>query len=289
MNWIYYLLEANLYLTVFYALYYLTLKNETYYQLNRAYLLFTSVLAFLIPFLQLGFLKPAYENPAPVIIPSQHPVTITLMPPVNQVNWNLADYLLIAYISISCILAIHLAIKIYSLIRLSNQNKTVVNNSHRLIEIGSGGNAFSFFNYLFISADQPQKQTVINHELIHIQQKHSWDILYLQLLKTINWFNPVVYLLQYSIKEQHEFIADRETSKREGNASIYASFLVNNAYGLDQSSLTNTFFNKSLLKKRIIMLHQKPSGNLARLKYLAALPVCAGLLCASTLAFSKTY
>jgi len=289
MSWINYLLEANLYLTVFYALYYLILKNETYYQLNRVYLLLTSLLAFLIPFLQLGFLKPVYQAAEPMPVTFQRPVTITLISPVQQVNWAPADYLLIAYVSICCILAIHLIIKIYSLIRLSHQNKITINNSYKLIEIGNGANAFSFFNYLFISADQPQKQTVINHELIHIQQKHSWDILYLQLLKIVNWFNPVVYLLLHSIKEQHEFIADRETSAREENTSAYASFLLNNIYGLNQSGLTNTFFNKSLLKKRIIMLHQKPSGNLARLKYLAALPVCGALLCVSTLTFSKTY
>src|SRR6185437_1894458 len=60
-------------------------------------------------------------------------------------------------------------------------------------------------------------------------------------------------------------------------------------YGLSGSSITHSFFNYNLLKKRIIMLHQKRSGSLARLKYLLAIPICGGLLCASTLAFSKTY
>jgi outer membrane biosynthesis protein TonB len=95
--------------------------------------------------------------------------------------------------------------------------------------------------------------------------------------------------LQRSLKTVHEYIADEQTAAYENDALTYSSFLVSNAYGLSGSSISNSFFNYNLLKKRIIMLNQKRSGNLARLKYLATLPVCAGLLCASTLGFSKTY
>jgi hypothetical protein len=95
--------------------------------------------------------------------------------------------------------------------------------------------------------------------------------------------------MQNSLKEVHEFIADDETIRSGQNTSIYVDFLVNNAYGIYSNTLTNTFFNKNLLKNRIMMLHQKKSGMAARLKFLILLPLLAGLLCMSTLAFAKNY
>jgi hypothetical protein len=279
MNWLYYLLEANFYLAVFYLLYYFVFSRETWYQLNRAYLLLTSLLAFIIPLIQLGFLKPAESYQQGF---SKNAI-------VADTHWKLSNYLMAVYLLVACLMLINLAIKIYKLICLSRDNKKTVTASYKLIETTGGQNAFSFFNYLFISSGFELKQVVIDHELIHIRQKHSWDIIYLELLKIISWFNPIIYLLQHSIKELHEFIADNETAGTENNTIAYAGFLLNNAYGISGDNLTSTFFNKSLLKKRIIMLHQKRSGKSARLKYLLALPTFVALLCLSTFTFSKDY
>jgi hypothetical protein len=90
----------------------------------------------------------------------------------------------------------------------------------------------------------------------------------LEVLKVINWFNPFVYLLQRSIKTVHEYIADEQTAAYERDALTYSSFLLNNAYGIQGSTIAHSFFNYNLLKKRIIMLNKNRSGKLARLKYL---------------------
>ncbi|HEY2580929.1 MAG TPA: M56 family metallopeptidase [Mucilaginibacter sp.] len=173
--------------------------------------------------------------------------------------------------------------------KLIGTQSDLLEEKYKLVAIKDSNVAFSFFNYLFIGTNVNGTNTIIRHELVHIRQKHSWDIIFLEIIKIINWFNPFIYLLQISLKAVHEYIADEQTAYYENNAHSYSSFLVNNAYGLNGSSITHSFFNYNLLKKRIIMLHQKRSGNLARLKYLSVLPVCAGLLCASTLSFSKTY
>jgi hypothetical protein len=291
MSWINYLLEANFYLITFYMLYYFIFRRETYYQLNRAFLLISSLVAYIIPVLQLGFLKPAQSyRPGNLVMISQavHPLTVKAETIADH-TWNMSDYYLPVYLLVVIILLINLAYKIYKLVQLSKINNNIVVDSYNLVETNGRQDAFSFFNYLFINPELSSKQTIIRHELIHIRQRHSWDILYFEVLKTISWFNPVVYLLQYSMKELHEFIADSETVKVEYNKDHYTDFLVQNAYGINTNALTSSFFNKSLLKNRIIMLHQKRSGYLARLKYLVALPVCAALLCASTLGFSKTY
>ena len=290
MNWLYYLLESNLYLIIFYALYYLLFRRETYYQWNRAYLLISPLLAFLIPLFQLGVLKPeavttinyGFINAKPGITAPQLGSAIAFN------SWALDKYLVVFYLSVVLVMTVLCTFKLVQLLKMSSVNKTNNYQGIKLVELPEANNAFSFLNYLFIGSSLVKSPMVIRHEMIHIKQRHSWDILYFELLKIINWFNPVIYIMQSDIKQLHEFIADKETANTE-DLSSYADFLINNAYGFHSNTLTNTFFNKKLLKKRIMMLQQKRSGTTARLKFLLVMPVLAGLLCVSTLAFAKSY
>jgi hypothetical protein len=288
MNWLHYLLEANLYLCVFYAGYCLFLNKETHYTLNRVYLLLSCVVSFILPVVQIGWLKPIDSATTVVIIAhaGQHTV---INETVTKPALTPQDFLIYCYIFGTIVLALVLFIRLYQLSKLTKASKTLVNNKYKLVNIEGSNTAFSFFNYLFIGTKTPASNIIIRHELVHIRQKHSADIVFLELIKIINWFNPLIYLLQMSLKTIHEYIADEQTAAQESDAISYSSFLVSNAYGLNGSPLAHSFFNYNLLKKRIIMLNQKRSGKLARLKYLVAVPICAGLLCASTLVFSKSY
>ncbi len=297
MTWMHYLVEANLYMAAFYVLYLIFLRSETHYQLNRAYLLSTSLLSFIIPFLQLGILKPGVEvlqQHISIGEPAITGYTMQVLPDsvaaATAPNYTLNEYLLFVYAGVAVVLLINLAIRVYLLIALARKGSVTQNASYKIIEMHQGSVAFSFFNNLFIDDRLASSQTILYHEQVHIRQKHSWDIIYLEIVKIINWFNPVVYLLIASIKEVHEFIADEETARLENGNDSYTDFLISNAYGITQNTLTNSFFNKNLLKRRITMLYQKKSGKAARLKYLLALPLICGLLCLSTLAFTtKTY
>jgi len=291
MTWLHYLMEANLYLAIFYTAYYLFLSNDTHYTLNRAYLLISCVLSFIIPVIQLGFLK-HIKPQAPVVqhfnnSASVKLIEITLVPPPPQFTWQ--DGMFYIYLAGSSVLLLILLFKLYQLVRLTRKSDTPTDASYKLIYLNDSNTAFSFFNFLFIGTKAEGRETIIKHELVHIHQKHSVDIVFIEVLKIINWFNPFIYMLQHSLKAIHEYIADEKTAATETDAITYSTFLVHNAYGLSGSSITHSFFNYNLLKKRIIMLNQKRSGSLARLKYLLAVPICGGLLCASTLAFSKNY
>jgi len=292
MNWMRYLLEANLYLVVFYLLYRLLLSRETHYSLNRAYLLFGCIVAFVLPVLQLGFLKPA--EPLTVIRVIQMPVNavIAAASPVHSAavpHFTWKEGALYLYFAVVFVFAVLLAVKLVRLLILTQKPSCAGNKHYKLVEINNSATAFSFFSTVFIGTETSNRETIVRHELVHVRQKHSVDILLLEIIRIINWFNPIVYLLQNSLKTVHEYIADEKTAAIETDTLAYSTFLVNNAYGVGGPSVAHSFFNKNLLKQRIIMLHQKRSGNLARLKYLLILPVCAGLLCISTLAFSKTY
>jgi len=292
MNWLHYLLEANLYLAVFYAGYYLFLRRETFYTLSRIYLLFGSVVSFILPVLQLGMLRPAPQHITPIhyytypVVPNTF-VPVTVAPPAPV--FTLHNAFIYGYIIGAVVLLLILLFRLYQLYRLTASQNKVVNKRYKVVYLNQSDTAFSFFNYLFIGTNANQAEMIIRHELVHIRQKHSADVIFIELLKIINWFNPFIYLMQHSLRAIHEYIADEITANGGTDTITYSSFLVNNAYGLGGSAITHSFFNYNLLKKRIIMLHQKRSGKLARLKYLLAVPVCGGLLCASTLAFSKTY
>lgn len=290
MNWLYYLLEANAYLLVFYVVYYLLLRHETYYQLNRFYLLVCSALAFIIPLIRLGRLLPALVPQQVHIIPQMGFASFAGRPGATlTVQGTTVNYWVLTYVAIALLLFTSFCLKLFKLIRLSRSGNNTVGDEFRLIEIDEDVPAFSFFRLLFINKKLAGSPTIIAHELVHIRQGHSWDIIYLELLKIVNWFNPAVYLLQNSIKELHEYIADARINDTEDDINRYTDFLLSNAYGANHTSLTNNFFHKNLLKNRIIMLHQKRSGYLARLKYLALVPVCGALLCSSTLAYPKNY
>lgn len=290
MNWLHYLLEANIYLSVFYLLYYILLRNVTYNKANRVYLLSACILAFIIPVVQIGILRPADVH-TPVIetidtVMLQQTATRAAAP-VDHLKWQ--DLLVYAYILGELTMLCLFISKIRQLYRISRANKVLSRGDHKLVILEDSNAAFSFLNYMFIGAKLKEVDRVTQHELVHLYQKHSYDIIFLELIKIVNWFNPFVYLLQRSMRALHEFIADEQTAALENDTLAYSSFLLNNAYGLNGPAVTHSFFNGNLLKKRIIMLNKKRSGNSARLKYLVALPIFAAMLCASTFVFSKNY
>ncbi|MEZ2335645.1 M56 family metallopeptidase [Mucilaginibacter sp. RCC_168] len=279
MNWLHYLLEANIYLAVFYTGYCLFLNKETHYTLNRAYLLLSCLSSFLLPLVQVGILKPTVHDT----------INVRYLTPATNQETNILDILFYTYLLGAMILLILLLLKLFKLVKITQTANKTADNRYKIVLLENSNTAFSFFNYLFIGSKTEGINTIIRHEMVHIRQKHTLDVLFLEFIKIINWFNPLVYLLQNSLKTIHEYIADEQTAAFENDTLTYSSFLVNNAYGLSGSSIAPSFFNYNLLKKRIIMLNQKRSGNLARLKYLVAVPICAAALCASTLGFSKTY
>ncbi len=144
------------------------------------------------------------------------------------------------------------------------------------------GNAFSFFNRLVIDPQLPGFNTIQHHETVHKKQYHSLDVLFVEVLGIITWFNPIVYLYKRSLKSIHEYLADEQAARFMGNKEHYALLLVSNAFRVPVSKLTNSFFNQSLLKKRIYMLNQQKSPKAALLKYGLFLPLFAlGLVLSS--------
>ncbi|WP_431198634.1 M56 family metallopeptidase [Mucilaginibacter sp. P19] len=222
MNWLYYLLEANLYLCVFYAGYCLFLNKETHYTLNRIYLLLSCVVSFVLPVVQIGWLKPVETVTKTIVIIPQTAYQTTVQKLTVRQTLTFNDIWVYAYILGIIVLTTVLFIRLYQLVKLTKATKTLVDGKYKLINIEGSNTAFSFFNYLFIGTKTQANNIIIRHELVHIRQKHSVDIVFLELIKIINWFNPLVYLLQISLKTIHEYIADEQTAAQESDAFSYS-------------------------------------------------------------------
>ncbi|PWS29913.1 M56 family metallopeptidase [Pedobacter paludis] len=280
MNGIYYLLEANLYLIIFYGFYRVFLHKETFYALNRYYLIATSTIAFTLPFLQIGYLKREI-----VVIGYSGFVEIQ-----QKQSWlNIENICMLAYFLVCLIFMSKMVWGLLHLKNLIKSSEKARQNGILLIEIPNSKRAFSFFNCLFIDPEIPQKNTVLKHEMVHIKQKHSLDILLFEIIQITSWFNPIIYFIKNDIKLIHEYLADEETTLQDIPKYDYAVFLIQNSYGNQNFSLTNQIFNSSILKNRISMLNQKKSANWARLRLLFMLPLIGGMLCLSTMAFTKSY
>jgi len=262
MSWAHYILQVNIYLIVFYGFYKFLLDKETYFVLNRLYLVSAGLLSGALPFLRFEWFL-------------QQPIAQPVYSGVGQMN----DFITVAIVqenvsrlTLGNVLAfLYLAGVLFFVIRFIVQLISV----RILLKRGDRGYAFSFFRKKVIDVSLPEFRTINSHEEIHIRQLHSLDIIFFEILGIITWFNPIIYFYKHSIKNIHEFLADEEAARFQGDKEQYALLLLSSAFGVTPSNLTNSFFNKSLIKKRIYMLHKQRSKKTAILKYGLFLPLFA--------------
>lgn len=174
---------------------------------------------------------------------------------------------------------------IYRLRQLVKKNKSVKHNGYDLIVTKENVVPFSFFNKIVISqADfDTNPDEIILHEQMHIERKHSWDVMISGLFLAMHWFNPAVWSLSRDLREIHEYEADSGVLKHGINPQEYQLLLVKKAVGDKQFKEITNGFNQSKIRNRIIMMLRSDSIGWARLKALILLPVFVIVL----LAFSQ--
>jgi TonB family protein len=131
--------------------------------------------------------------------------------------------------------------------------------------------SFSFFKWMVISRFDYENNPdpILQHEMVHIRQWHSLDILLIEIIKVVFWFNPTAWLYKHSLQEVHEFLADETAPNRDH----YARFLVSYSFSVPAALLTNHFFNSSILKNRIKMIYKNRNSRWSLGKYLMIVPV----------------
>ena len=141
---------------------------------------------------------------------------------------------------------------------------------------------YSFFKKIKIGENIADYKVIAAHENVHAGQWHSADVLLVETVMVINWFNPVVYLYRLAIKHIHEFIADRQAIKSGTNKEDYALLLLSQTFNAPAHQLVNPFYNHSLLRQRIIMMQKNNSNRMALIKYGLSVPLFVLMLILSS-------
>lgn len=253
----------------FSALYFqIFLRSEKYFKYNRIFLLLTLVAGILIPILntfEFFHFYTGVENALSGVTSPEILITSSFRQ-IAEYKPIYGKFLIVIYLSIVLLLVLRLLISLSSIYKLYANNKKEYNSDFTLIHIQ--GNPFSFLNNVFINeTDEDQYDRILSHELVHVRHYHSLDVLLIEFLKIVFWFNPIIYLFSKYIKENHEFTADNEVIS-DFSKKIYSEILIRQLQSGMQYQVTNNFFN-SLIKTRIKMMYKSKNQN--RWKYLMAL------------------
>ncbi|WP_165586735.1 M56 family metallopeptidase [Neotamlana sedimentorum] len=283
---VYYLLQTITFQLCFLLVYDVFLKRETFFNWNRAYLLFTTLLSVFLPFIKIESFKKAVPEQFVVALPEvflgQTNKIIQLDPVIikgetteviSLFSWQNLFYL-------GMLVALILFVfKLYKVIFLIKSNPQTKYGKLSLVSLFNSTNAFSFFNYVFLGEQlsQKEKASILRHEMVHVNQKHTLDLLFFELLRIVFWFNPLVYIYQNKLITLHEFIADSQAVKHQGKKDYYQNLLAQ-VFQTKRISFINPFYKQSLIKKRIVMLQKSKSKQVHLFKYALLIPVVLTML-----------
>ena len=266
-----YLAQANLYWIALFACYALFLRRHTFLYWNRAYLLGSLLAAFALPLVQ----YPEAAPPVPVVYEvTAAAFTVgaaTAVPAPSLLTWE--NLLWLMYGVGVLVMLVRLARHFRCLYILVRSGESIEMDDHTLVltendHIGS----FSFLRWVVISRADYERNfdTILNHELAHVRQWHSWDILGVEVLRVVFWFNPVLVFYKNALQQVHEYLADQQSIQvKADHRDRDAEFLVSYALGTPSTDLTNPFFNPKLLKNRIAMLYKNKNSKWSLGKYAA--------------------
>lgn len=257
-----YLLKSGILLLVFYAVYKLWLENEKMFRFNRAYLLLSLVFSFVIP-LQLISVKPLLGNTVSVI-QLDGIVIRTSNAVLNKDNSEpiITSVLSIIYLIVACLFLVRFIVNLYSFYKKIKGNNRKVVDDVKVVLIEEATLPHSFWKSIFINKKEFETGKIpselIAHEKAHLQQKHTLDILFIEVLQIVFWFNPLLVLFKKAIKLNHEFLADEAVNKQFDSVTNYQKLLLNFASNKNTIELASNL-NYLITKKRLIMMTKKES------------------------------
>jgi TonB family protein len=269
-----YLLESGCCLAALYLVFWLFLRSDTFFTVNRVYLLSAGILSAVIPLFPFEF---APGSPLAPMVVFLDPVIVTsdVIGQTALFNLRWFEVLGIIYLTGVAIFALRFAVQLVQLSLLVRHTGITRRDGMNLVLVDRGYSPFSFFNLLFIKKEYASDQrlsAVIEHERIHIRQLHTADLVVAELLTIVQWFNPFAWLLQRSVKTVHEYLADEGVLRKGIPGDDYRRLIFGQVLGVQVNNLTNNF-NVSLIKNRMIMMTKSRSAKMAGLKAIFALPV----------------
>lgn len=290
-----YLLKVNAGIALFYAFYKLFCCRDTFFQWRRIALLGFLALSFLYPLLNIqNWVK---EQPAISELADYY----TLLMMANSTATNAAaatetavsffpipdlmSLLTLVYIGGIVILSIRFVIQLLSIFRLVMKSKLVSIDNIKVRSLSSPANPFSFWQWVFIylpGLEENERKEIMTHELTHIRQWHSVDVILSEMVNILCWMNPFMWLLKAEIRLNLEYLADHKVVETITDMRQYQYHLLGLANQNRQTGLYNNF-NLSHLKNRIMMMNKQRTCTTGRIKYALFAPLTLALLLVSNI------
>ncbi|TRX23992.1 M56 family metallopeptidase [Flavobacterium franklandianum] len=286
-----FLIKSTISLGLLLLAYHLLLEKEKMFHFNRFFLLASLVFSIVIPFLSFEVeqeIQVAYD-----VIPTQAKIANALTFPIqpiltkvtnnrieeSPVYWNL--FLWVIYATITLILFYRFARNIYSISTKANTAKTILYQNTKTVLLLEETLPYTFWNSIYINQNDFENRQIepelLTHEITHVRQKHSFDVIFIEILKTIFWFNPIFIFYKKAIQLNHEFLADENVLDTHCDITSYQKLL------LTKTSPTQPYYLASNLnflttKKRFIMMTQNTPKTRALLKKTALFVLFSGIV-----------
>jgi N-acetylmuramoyl-L-alanine amidase len=292
-----YLLKVLLCSAVFTGYYWLALRNKLFHHWNRFYLLGAVVLSICIPFVKFTILQKTEEPTAAYQV---------LQSITTEEKWFEEDMIIITphqefftketivitiYGLVSVCILLLMVLALIKIIIILRQNPHWKLNGLTFVDTEAKGTPFSFLHYIFwnrkIDFESVQGRQIFSHELIHVQEKHSWDKLFINFVLVFFWINPFFWLMKKELTMIHEFIADKK-AVANGDTSAFAAMILAAAFPGHTLPLTNPFFY-SPIKRRLLMLSKLNNPRVGYFGRLLLLPLLTLLFAAFSLKTKKAH
>lgn len=283
-----YLLKSTFCLLLFYLAYKVLLSNETFFRFNRKVLLISITLCMLLPLVKIetgspGLIQQPFIELERRIIweENRNEETGFLFPEkeeTDDTHYTFPASLVFKaiYWTGSILTWILLFRSLIGLCLLIRRGKRIQKKDYTLVLLPGTLSPFNWGKYIVLSETDYKNhaEEILTHELAHYHKRHSWDILLMEAVILLHWFNPAAWLLKRELQEIHEYQADTAVLQAGIDATKYQLLLVKKAVGSSSYTFANSF-NQSKLKKRITMMCKNQSNQSARWKSILFLPLAA--------------
>ena len=272
---------------IFLLFYECSLKKSTFFNWNRGYLLISIVLSLVLPLIVIELPSQVSSPTYSVLLPevllgtfdsaAQNTVEeIQKIIPITQKSWSYGWLIYILFGFVFLTMTLH---KLWRIFKMKIIHPKEKNGRVLVVRTQNNESPFSFLNIIFINENVSNSayQTILKHELVHVNQKHSYYLIFLSLLQIVFWFNPLIYLYKNRLILTHEFIADRNSTETV-EVKNYINQLLNQAFKTQNIKFINSFYHPSQIKNRIKMLQNSPTKKHHLLKYLCIIPIVVGSL-----------
>lgn len=271
-----YLLKTTFCLLLFLGFYHLVLEKEKMHRFNRFYLLGSIVFAFLVP----SFIITV--APTEFVEPIAQELIINQADAINAVNEiSYQSYLVGLYLLITFLLFTYFGKNIHKVLSKTRRNEKISYYSATIILLKEKVLPHTFLRYIFINKEEfkndNSEQYILTHELAHVKQKHSLDVLFIELLQIVFWFIPIFKFYKKAVQLNHEFLADDAVIKLHENITEYQHLLLKTTAQNNNIYLASNL-NYSLTKKRLLMMTTPSSKTKILFKKLAIIPLITGFI-----------